>query len=74
MFTNAKKILITTEKHELIVVRQAGGHRRGLQCPLCGGLTDLENLRTIVESTPDPGQEAVERIGITGEQGDKYEQ
>jgi len=85
MSLNAKKILITTEKHEVWIIRHGDGRSPGSQCPLCGGLVDFDNLHSVPKPSSERGRGVLEMIGITDKteiergqnspiQGEEYEQ
>jgi hypothetical protein len=61
MSIRAKKILITTERSEVTVIRQINGRDSRPHCPLCGGQIGVANLETAHDpSSVRRGEELVE--------------
>ncbi len=61
MFANAKIILITTESHEVIVIRGDGQHTVQGYCPVCGSVVEMMSLDMAVNHSGIGGRELVYR-------------
>lgn len=66
MFANAKKILITTESHEVIIVRRGGEPAVPNFCRVCDAEVEMVNLDMAVRRSRIGGRELVHRTQ-TGE-------
>ena len=63
MPTKAKKILITTEKHEVFIVRAAIQESMSGFCASCGHEVEVLTLDSAVSTSKSNGRELIRRIG-----------
>ena len=61
MSAKAKQILITTESHEVFIIRQSGHHTVPGFCPACKAQVEMVNLDTAVSHSGISGRELIRR-------------
>ena len=61
MTAKAKQILITTESHEVFIIRQSGEHTVPGFCPECNEQVEMMNFDTAISLTGIGGRELMHR-------------
>ncbi len=61
MHAKTKKILITTERHEILIVRQISGHKIPGFCPKCNEKVEMINFDDAVSQSGVGGREMLNR-------------
>ena len=61
MHIKTKKILITTERHEILIVRQISGHTIPGFCPTCNEKVEMINFDDAVSQSGVGGREMLNR-------------
>jgi len=59
MFANAKKILITTESHEVFIIRPIGETAVGGFCPECGEQVEMLHFDAVTSLSGIGGRELI---------------
>lgn len=61
MTAKAKQILITTESHEVLIIRQSGEHTVRAFCPECNEQVEMMNFDTAITCSGIGGRDLLNR-------------